>query len=74
MTHAKFNETNPFAVTVQGPKGEVAYVLAFQPKSFDWKARNASAHPWGGGHDAVLAAALDKLDAICGICNGDGDR
>jgi hypothetical protein len=26
-------------------------------------------HPWGGGHGKVLDAALEKLDAICGICN-----
>lgn len=68
MTHAEFNADNPFALTVQGPKGEVGYVLAFQPKSFDWQARRARRHPWGRGHLKVLAAALRKLDAICGIC------
>jgi mRNA interferase MazF len=68
MTHAAFNADNPFAVAVQGPEGQVGYVLAFQPKSFDWRARRAGLHPWGGGHVKVLAAALSKLDAICGIC------
>ena len=68
MTHAAFNADNPFALAVQGPKGEVGYVLAFQPKSFDWKARNAKLHPWGAGHTKILAAALKKLDAICGVC------
>lgn len=68
MTHAEFNADNPFALAVQGPKGEVGYVLAFQPKSFDWRARNAKPHPWGSGHNKVLAAALRKLDAICGVC------
>ena len=68
MTHAEFNADNPFAVTVKGPKGEIGYVLAFQPKSFDWRQRRASPHPWGGPHHAVLAAALKRLDAICGIC------
>lgn len=58
---------SPFALAVQGPKNEVGYVLAFQPKSFDWRARNARPHPWGAGHDKVLAAALKKLDAICGV-------
>ena len=67
MTHAQCNKDNPFAVAVQGPKGEVGYVLAFQPKSSDWKARQASLHPWGGGHEQALVAALEKLDAICGI-------
>jgi mRNA interferase MazF len=71
MTHAAFNADNPFALAVHGPKNsnEVGYVLAFQPKSFDWRARNARPHPWGGGHGAVLNAALKKLDAICGVCN-----
>lgn len=69
MTHAAFNADNPFAVAVQGPKSEVGYVLAFQPKSFDWLERGATKHPWGGGHDKVLNAALEKLDAICGICD-----
>ena len=68
MTHSAFNADNPFAVAVQGPKGEVGYVLAFQPKSFDWRAHSASPHPWGSGHDKALAVALNKLDAICGIC------
>jgi mRNA interferase MazF len=69
MTHAEFNADNPFALTVKGPKNEVGYVLAFQPKSFDWRARNARPHPWGAGHDKVLAQALKKLDAICGVCS-----
>jgi mRNA interferase MazF len=68
MTHAAFNADNPFAVAVQGAKGDVGYVLAFQPKSFDWRARNAKKHPLGGGHQKVLAAVLKKLDTICGIC------
>lgn len=68
MTHAAFNADNPFAVSVKGPKNEIAFVLAFQPKSFDWRARNARPHPWGGNHHAVLRAANKKLDAICGIC------
>jgi mRNA interferase MazF len=68
MTHAAFNADNPFALAVKGPKKEVGYVLAFQPKSFDWRQRNARPHPWGTGHAKVLAQALAKLDAICGVC------
>jgi len=68
MTHAEFHADNPFAVAVQGLKGDIGYVLAFQPKSFDWRARNAKKHPLGEGHQKVLAAVLKKLDAICGIC------
>jgi mRNA interferase MazF len=69
MTHAAFNATNPFAVSVAGPKGEVGYVIASQPKSFDWRERGASPHPWGGPHANVLAAVLKKLDVLCAICD-----
>ena len=67
MTHAAFNADNPFAASVRGPNGEVAYILAFQPKSFDWNERDAKPHPWGSGHDHVLASVLQTLDTICGI-------
>ena len=69
MTHALFNACNPFALEVLGDHGEVSYVLAFQPKSFDWRARHAKPHPWGKGHADLLLAALKKLDKICGICD-----
>lgn len=68
MTHAQYNLDNPFAVAVQGPRGEIGYVLAFQPKSFDWRIRNAKPHPWAGNHTQVLMSAFKKLDAICGVC------
>jgi len=68
MTHASYNADNPFALAVKGPKNEVGYVLTFQPKSFDWRERGARPHPWGDGHSKVLAAALEQLDSICGIC------
>ena len=69
MTHAVFHKENPFAVAVKGPGEEIGYILAFQPKSFDWRERAARRHPWGGGHNAILSAVLDKLDEICGICS-----
>lgn len=67
MTHAERHKTNPFAVAVQGPKDELGYVVTNQPKSFDWKARNAGPHPWGGGHTEALAKALEILGEICGF-------
>jgi len=33
MTHATYNETNPFAIKYMGPKKDVGYVLTHQPKS-----------------------------------------
>ncbi len=68
MTHSSSNDSNAFAVKIEGPGSEVAYILSHQPKSFDWKQRNAMPHKWGGGHAKVLAESLAKLDAICGIC------
>lgn len=70
MTHAEFNADNPFAVAVKGPKGEVGYVLCHQPKSFDWRLRGGGRHPWGRVPANILRAALEKLDAICGVCDG----
>lgn len=67
MTHATSNADNQFAVAVKGPKDEVGYILTFQPKSFDWRAREACEHPWGGGHAAVLEEALSRLGMICGF-------
>ena len=67
MTHAAFNKDNPFAVSIKGPKEEVAYILAFQPKSFDWREWQAFPHNWGGGHHVVLDKALEMMRLICGI-------
>lgn len=66
MTHADFHADNPFAIEIDGPKGR-AYVLANQPKSFDWRARGAKKHPWGGGHSDRLDEALVILGQICGF-------
>jgi mRNA interferase MazF len=67
MTHSERHKTNPFAVAVRGPRDEVGYVITNQPKSFDWKARNACPHPWGGGHTEVLQQALETLSTIVGF-------
>nr|WP_222622498.1 type II toxin-antitoxin system PemK/MazF family toxin [Ramlibacter albus] len=66
MTHAEFHADNPFAIEIQGPKGK-AFVLAHQPKSFDWRARGAKKHPWGGGHQQQLEESLEVLAQICGL-------
>ena len=68
MTHSESHKDNPFAVAIAGPKG-IAYVLAHQPKSFDWRQREAKPHPWGGGHFAMMAEVMAKLDDICGIAD-----
>lgn len=68
MTHAQFNADSPFAIAVQGPEKEVGYILCHQPKSFDWAVRGAGKHPWGAASKPILREALDRLDAICGVC------
>lgn len=68
MTHAASNDTNPFAVKVTGAKGEVGYVLAHQPKSFDWRMRNARSHPWKQVSPTVFESACEGLNAIISIC------
>ena len=62
MTTAAYNETNPFAIKLTGPKGAVSYILGHQPKSFDWRARQASPHPL----KQLNAAAFAE---VCGVLN-----
>jgi mRNA interferase MazF len=66
MTHSEAHEDNPFAIPVQGSKGK-AYILAHQPKSFDWRVRSAKPHPFGPGYKPHLEEALAILAQICGM-------
>jgi len=68
MTHAESNETNPFAVKYVGPKDSVGYVLTHQPKSFDWRKRNARPHFWKQVSPNVFEAACEGLNSIIAIC------
>jgi len=68
MTHAERHASNPFAIAAPGSGGAPGYLLTHQPKSFDWRARNARPHPSGTGHTRLLAAALKRFDAVFGIC------
>lgn len=68
MTHFDQHADNPFAIAAHGAKDEIGYVLTHQPKSFDWRHRNARPHPWGGGHTKLLNAALKRFDTIFNIC------
>lgn len=69
MTHSERHEDNPFAIAAPGAKGEPGYLLTHQPKSFDWRERNARPHPWGTGHTKLLGVALKRFDAVFGICS-----
>lgn len=58
MTTAAYNADNPFAVVAgvaSGKKvGATSYVLCHQPKSFDWRVREATPHPMRKASDAVF--------------------
>lgn len=69
MTHSEHHTDNPFAIAAPGAKGEPGYLLVHQPKSFDWRVRDARPHPWGTGHTKLLASALKRFDAIFGVCD-----
>ena len=64
MTTAAYNETNPFATKVRGPKGVTSFILTHQPKSFDWRARNAKPHPWKKVGADTVALACESLNQI----------
>ena len=68
MTTAVYNADNPFAVAVgkaSGRKaGQISYVLCHQPKSFDWRLRNAKAHPLGTLPDALFVQVCERLNQI----------
>ena len=69
LTHSELNADNPFAIQAPSTKGKPGYVLAHQPKSFDWRQRGARPHPLGTGHDKLLASALELFDAIFNVCD-----
>ncbi len=68
MTTAAYNADNPFAVPlpiVKGTRaGKTAFVLCHQPKSFDWRLREAAPHPLKRLPDAPFAEACTVLNQI----------
>ena len=68
MTTAEYNKDNPFAVAIgkvrKGRSLVPAYVLCHQPKSFDWRARNAKPHPMGQLAENVFAETCMILNQI----------
>ena len=67
MTTAPSNETNPFAIKFVGPGGRTSFVLGHQPKSFDWRARQARPHPWKQVSPVVFESACETLNQIIAI-------
>jgi len=68
MTTAEYNSDNPFAISVgraRGKKaGQISYVLCHQPKSFDWRRRDAKPHPVRTVPAARFAEVLTLLNQI----------
>ena len=68
MTTAEYNADNPFAIiagAASGTKsGKTSYVLCHQPKSFDWRARQAAPHPMKRLSDARFAEVCAVLNQI----------
>jgi len=67
MTTAGYNETNPFALRIDRPGKKPSYVLVHQPKSFDWRARQAKPHPLGQAPADLFALACKALNQIIKI-------
>jgi mRNA interferase MazF len=68
MTTAEYNADNPFAVPVGVTKirktNKSSFVLCHQPKSFDWREREASPHPIGTLAQGVFSEVLLVLNQI----------
>ncbi|TPQ26889.1 type II toxin-antitoxin system PemK/MazF family toxin [Methylomonas koyamae] len=77
MTTAAYNADNPFAVAVDkagGRKtGQTSYVLCHQPKSFDWRLRQAKPHPLKSLPGDAFAQVCERLNQIIQIA-GDDER
>lgn len=66
MTTAAYNADNPFAVVAGkaggARTGKTSYVLCHQPKSFDWRVREAAPHP-------MKRLADEPFTEVCGVLN-----
>lgn len=65
MTTAEYNADNPFAVAVGTAKcKKTSYVLCHQPKSFDWRSRQAAPHPLKRLSDHLFTEVCSRLNQI----------
>jgi len=67
MTSSTANEGNPFALDVSRAPDQRSFVLCHQPKSFDWRHRRASPHPWKALTARQLADASEGLGDIISL-------
>ncbi|QOJ23708.1 MAG: type II toxin-antitoxin system PemK/MazF family toxin [Gammaproteobacteria bacterium] len=68
ITTATYNADNSFAVaigkTAKNKIEQTSYVLCHQPKSFNWRARNAKPHPLGSLNETLFMQVCQRLDQI----------
>lgn len=64
MSSAGYNATNPFAIDNSKSASEASYIICNQPKSFDWRQRGASAHPWAKVRESIFRRACTELNDI----------
>ncbi|MDP2153468.1 MAG: type II toxin-antitoxin system PemK/MazF family toxin [Methylotenera sp.] len=68
MTTAEYNSNNPFAVVAGKASGnksdKTSYVLCHQPKSFDWRMRDAKPHTLGQLHESYFTQVRELLNQI----------
>jgi mRNA interferase MazF len=68
MTTAEYNANNPFAVATGKASGnksaKTSYVLCHQPKSFDWRLRDAKPNPLGRLHATYFEQVCALLNQI----------
>ena len=67
MTTSQSNENNPFAVKFIGADGVTSYILTHQPKSYDWKARDAKPHKMKRVPEASFELSCESLNQIIAI-------
>ncbi len=64
MSSAPYNASNPFAVDNSRSAKTPSYIICNQPKSFDWRQRQATQHPWKRVSDATFQSACLGLNDI----------
>lgn len=67
MTSSASNVGNPFAVDVSRSADAPSFVLCHQPKSFDWRKRRASPHPWKKLAPHQLVECCEGLNDIVNL-------
>ncbi len=60
---------NPFQIENKTSKNEPSFINTNQISTFDWDARQASAHPWGRVNKIVLVEAKEYLNSILNLAS-----